>query len=134
MFKVINELSPDYLVVAFDRPEPTFIIRLSVDYKSKRIKQPEELYSQIPIIKELLTAINVPIIELTGYEADDIIGTIVSHTPKNIHSYVVTGDKDAFQLVNDHVSVYWLQRGLQQTVILDREGWKELWVLNQSRW
>ena len=122
LFKVINELSPDYLVVAFDRPEPTFRHELSVDYKSKRIKQPEELYSQIPIIKELLTAINVPIIELTGYEADDIIGTIVSHTPKNIHSYVVTGDKDAFQLVNDHVSVYWLQRGLQQTVILDREG------------
>ncbi|HPD07857.1 DNA polymerase I [Patescibacteria group bacterium] len=126
LFKVINELSPDYLVVAFDRPEPTFRHELSVDYKAKRIKQPEELYSQIPIIKELLTAINVPIIELAGYEADDIIGTIVSHTPKSIHNYIVTGDKDAFQLVNDHVSVYWLQRGLQKTVILDREGVKRI--------
>ncbi len=133
LFKVINELSPDYLVVAFDRPEPTFRHELSIDYKAKRIKQPEELYSQIPIIKELLAAINVPIIELASYEADDIIGTIVNYTPKGVHSYVVTGDKDVFQLVNDHVSVYWLQRGLQKTVILDKEGVEKIMGLKPEQ-
>ncbi len=122
LFKVINELSPDYLVVALDRPEPTFRHKLSVDYKAQRIKQPDELYSQIPIIKELLTAIGVPILEVVGYEADDIIGTVVNQVPDNVFSYIITGDKDSFQLVNDRVNVYWLKQGLQKTVILDRDG------------
>jgi DNA polymerase-1 len=122
LFKVINELEPQYLMVALDRPEPTFRHKLTADYKAKRIKQPDELYSQIPIIKQILAAMEIPVLELAGYEADDIIGTVVSNVPEDIQCYIVTGDKDSFQLVNDKVSVYWLKQGLQKTVILDEGG------------
>ncbi|HNW55468.1 MAG TPA: DNA polymerase I [bacterium] len=121
LFKVINELTPDYLIVALDRPEPTFRHELSVNYKAQRIKQPDELYSQIPIIKELLKQMSVPVLEKAGYEADDIIGTVVTSLPQ-LDNYIITGDKDSFQLVNDSTRVYWLQQGLQKTVILDKAG------------
>lgn len=121
LFKVISELKPDYLIVALDRPEPTFRHHLSAEYKAQRIKQPDELYSQIPIIKQLLTKMEIPVLEKPGYEADDIIGTVVSLLPQ-LDNYIITGDKDSFQLVNDSTRVYWLQQGLQKTVILDKVG------------
>jgi DNA polymerase-1 len=126
LFKVINELQPQYLLVALDRPEPTFRHRLSADYKAQRAKQPDELYSQIPIIKQLLKTMAVPVLELAGYEADDIIGTVVNKVPQGVQAYIVTGDKDSFQLVNNQTSVYWLKQGLQKTVILDQDGVKQV--------
>jgi DNA polymerase-1 len=126
LFKVVSELQPQYLLVALDRPEPTFRHQLSVDYKAQRIKQPDELYSQIPIIKQLLKTMAVPVLELAGYEADDIIGTVVNRVPPSVQCYIVTGDKDSFQLVNEQVSVYWLKQGLQKTVILNQEGVKQV--------
>ncbi len=121
LFKVISELKPDYLIVALDRPEPTFRHQLSVEYKAQRVKQPDELYSQIPIIKQLLEKMAIPVLEKPGYEADDIIGTVVSSLPQ-LDNYIVTGDKDSFQLINESTRVYWLQQGLQKTVILDAAG------------
>ncbi|HQB50951.1 MAG TPA: DNA polymerase I [bacterium] len=121
LFKVISELKPDYLIVALDRPEPTFRHQLSVEYKAQRVKQPDELYSQIPIIKQLLEKMAIPVLEKPGYEADDIIGTVVSSMPQ-LDNYIVTGDKDSFQLINESTRVYWLQQGLQKTIILDAAG------------
>lgn len=126
LFKVIAELQPQYLMVALDRPEPTFRHKLSSEYKAQRIKQPDELYSQIPIIKQLLTVMGIPVLEMAGYEADDIIGTVVKQAPADVYCYIVTGDKDSFQLVDDKTGVYWLKHGLQKTVILDKAGVKEV--------
>lgn len=125
LFKVIAELQPQYLIVALDRPEPTFRHKLAASYKAQRIKQPDELYSQIPIIKQLLAAMDIPTLEMAGYEADDIIGTVVKQVPREIYCYIVTGDKDSFQLVDQQTSVYWLKHGLQKTVILDELGVKQ---------
>lgn len=103
---LINQIHPDYLVVAFDLPEPTFRHLLYEEYKANRPPMPEDLKYQIPLIRQLLESFEIPILELPGYEADDIVGTLTKFLPnKHTEAYVVTTDRDALQLVNDNVSV-----------------------------
>lgn len=106
MFKVQDELKPEYMVVAFDRKGPTKRHEMYKEYKANRKGMPEELAMQMPIIKEILEAMNVKIIEKDGYEGDDIIGTLSRYGEKNgLDVTILSGDRDNFQLATDKITV-----------------------------
>ncbi len=101
-----NMVNPDYTAVSFDLRAPTFRHELYSEYKGTRKGMPDELRPQMPAIKEILNAMNVPIIELETYEADDVLGTVAKNNEANgIFTYILTGDKDSFQLISDKSSV-----------------------------
>ena len=102
---LIEQFQPDYFFVASDHPTPTFRHNLFEDYKAQRPPMPEELRGQIPLIEELVHSLGAPLVQLPGYEADDVIGTITNHTPIDTHCYVITTDRDALQLVDSQVTV-----------------------------
>ncbi len=106
--KIIKEENPKYLAVAFDLKGPTFRHAQYKEYKIHRKPMPEGLVEQMPIIKEVLSAQNIRIFEKEGYEADDVLATIAKKAIKKIHLnvFIVTGDKDALQLVDDNIKVY----------------------------
>jgi DNA polymerase I len=107
LLNILNTESPEYIAVAFDLKGPTFRHEEYKEYKATRIKAPDELYAQIPKIKDLVEAFGIPIFEQEGYEADDILGTLASQAEKkNILTYIVTGDMDALQLVTEKIKVY----------------------------
>ena len=123
--KVIKEIEPEYIAAAFDVKGPTFRDKKFKEYKAKREKAPDELYSQIPKIKEVLSAFNVPVYEKEGFEADDIIGTIAKKVPKlQIHpalqTIILSGDMDHLQLVNETTKVYTFKKGIQDSVLYDK--------------
>jgi len=129
-FKAIKEFQPDFVVAVFDFPAPTFRHKRYKLYKATRKKAPEELYEQIPKIKEILKSFNVQIFEKQGFEADDLIGTISKAAPKKqvlpeIETIILTGDLDALQLVDKNTKVYALRKGLKDTVLYDKEKVKE---------
>ncbi|MFA5020881.1 MAG: PIN domain-containing protein, partial [Patescibacteria group bacterium] len=100
--KTLKDLKPDYLAACFDRKEKTFRHDEYVGYKATRAKAPDELYGQIPLVKEVLAAFGVPVFEKAGYEADDLIGTIAelkSVDRPDIETIILTGDQDCLQLV-----------------------------------
>lgn len=124
LFKIIEEIQPEYLLVAFDAGKITFRHTDYKEYKGKRLKTPSELSSQFPMIRELLDAVHIKYFELEGYEADDIIGTMTLDAEKSqIETIVYTGDKDMFQLASDHVSIYLTRKGITET---DKFGSKEI--------
>ncbi|MDP1629005.1 MAG: DNA polymerase, partial [bacterium] len=126
LMKMFKDLKPDYAAAAFDLPEPTFRHEEYKEYKATRKKAPEELYSQIPKVKEILTAFGIPIYEKAGFEADDVIGTIAFGAGKtNLKTIIVTGDLDTLQLVDDNTVVYTLRKGLSDSIIYDRQAVKE---------
>ncbi len=129
-FKAIKEFHPDFVVATFDFPAPTFRHKKYKPYKATRKKAPQELYEQIPKIKEILEAFNVQVFEKQGFEADDLIGTISKTAPKKqimpeIETIILTGDLDALQLVDKNTKVYALRKGLKDTVLYDKEKVKE---------
>ena len=110
---------PDYLAVAFDVGKPTFRHEKFDAYKVQRKPMPELLVSQIPVVKTLLAAYRIPIFEREGYEAEDVLATIAKRIVRHgVEVYLVTGDKDALQLVNSHVKVYNPHKE-QEAVVLD---------------
>lgn len=103
---IFDKIKPEYVAIAFDLKAPTFRHKMFDEYKGTRKKMPDELAEQMPIIKDVLRAMNIPILELEGYEADDILGTIAKKNTENgIFTYLLTGDKDSFQLISDTTSV-----------------------------
>ncbi|RJR30975.1 DNA polymerase I [Candidatus Parcubacteria bacterium] len=126
LLKVLKELKPDYAAVTFDLPKPTFRHEEYKEYKGKRKKQPDELYLQFPKVKEIVRAFNLQIFEKEGFEADDVIATIVSHPQaKNFKKIIVTGDLDTLQLVSDDVEVFTMHKGLSDTITYDVAGVKK---------
>lgn len=107
LFKYLQDLNPDYLCVAFDLPAPTFRHIKYEGYKAQRKKMPDELAQQMPVLKEILRAMNVLILEKEGFEADDIIGTIsaICET-SDTECLIVTGDRDDLQLATQKVKIY----------------------------
>jgi DNA polymerase I len=104
LLKVIRELKPDQLAVIFDSKGPTFRKEIYPDYKANRAAMPEDLVPQIPYIKRIVQAFNLPGIEMPGYEADDIIATLAKKfSAEGMEVTVVTGDKDLMQIVDDHI-------------------------------
>lgn len=110
LIKMIGDLSPKYILVAFDRKEPTFRHNMYSDYKGTRKPMPEDLRPQIPLLKEVLTAMGISIYDQVGVEADDIIGTLSKRYKGQ--TIIITGDKDSFQLVDETTSVYFTKRGI----------------------
>ena len=106
MFKILEEEQPQYLAVAFDVKAPTFRHERFAEYKGTRKGMPEELHEQVPVTKELLAACGVPILELPGYEADDILGTLARRgEEKGLAVTLVSGDRDLLQLATEGVMV-----------------------------
>ena len=106
MFKILEEEKADHLAVAFDLKEPTFRHQMYEAYKGTRKPMPEELHEQVALMKEVLTAMGVPILTLPGYEADDILGTVAKRSQKEgIEVSVVSGDRDLLQLADEHIKI-----------------------------
>lgn len=104
--KEIGEVKPDCVAVAFDLKAPTFRHKANAAYKANRKGMPEELAQQMPVIKELLGDLGIKIVQCEGYEADDILGTLSKAAADSGNEcYILTGDRDSFQLVSDHVTV-----------------------------
>ena len=98
---------PDYLAVAFDAGKPTFRHQQFKAYKIQRKPMPESLIAQLPVIKQVLAAYRIPAFQQEGYEGEDLLATIAMRTvQRGIETFLVTGDKDALQLVNSHLKVY----------------------------
>ena len=118
--KLLDEEKPDALCVTFDRKAPTFRHLAYEGYKAQRKPMPEELASQMPILKEVLSALNIPMYELDGWEADDLIGTIARRDEgAGWDTVIVTGDKDSLQLVTDHTTVKLVSTRMGRTTTKD---------------
>ena len=123
LLKVLNDLKPEYIAVTFDMPGSTFRHDQYAKYKATRVKADQALYDQIPLVHQVVEAFNFPIFEKKGYEADDVIGSIAVVLQKEpVDVFIVTGDMDTLQLVNDKVKVYTLRKGLNDIVIYDEKG------------
>lgn len=106
MFKILDEEKPDYFAVAFDLKAPTFRHKMYEQYKGTRKPMQEELRQQVPVIKEMLKAMQVPLMMLEGYEADDLLGTVAKKAEADgLEAVVVSGDRDLLQLATDHIMI-----------------------------
>jgi len=123
LLKIIRDENPDYMAVVFDTKAPTFRHKMYDEYKSTRAKMPEELVAQLPRIREATEALNLSSLELEGYEADDIIGALAIEAERNgMEVWVVSGDKDLFQLVTNKTKIYIPQKGALPPEKLDSAG------------
>lgn len=123
LFKELDEIKPDYIAVAFDLKAPTARHKLYEGYKANRKGMPDELASQMPILKNILNVMNITIIEKEGYEADDILGTLsVKGENAGLQVAILTGDRDSFQLATDKVKIYLprTKAGKTETDIYDK--------------
>ena len=120
LFKILNEESPEYIGIVFDAPEKTFRHELFEAYKATREAMPDELVEQLPVMFELVKSLGIPVIVKPGYEADDVIGTLALKASKmGLKVYMVTGDKDLMQLVNEDILMYKPGVGQKETEIID---------------
>ncbi|MCI0513537.1 DNA polymerase I [candidate division KSB1 bacterium] len=123
LLKIIGEERPDYLGVAFDTAQPTFRHQAFEAYKANRPQMPQEMLPQFPRIKEIITAYGIPIIEMPGFEADDVMGTLAKKAElAGWQTYLVTGDKDFMQLVTPQTWIYNLKKANEPPEILDATG------------
>ena len=125
LLKIVEELKPDYIVACYDLPEPTYRHEVYKEYKAGRAKTEDALVEQITRSRDIFTAFGIPMYELAGFEADDMLGTIVEQTKGNPHLRVIiaSGDMDTLQLVEKKkVLVYTLKKGINDTVLYDEDG------------
>lgn len=136
LLKMIADLKPEYIAATFDLPGPTFRHEEYESYKATRVKAPDELYAQIPLVKQVLTAVGIPIFEKEGFEADDVIGTIAqqSRDLPDLQTVIVTGDMDTLQLVHGKkVVVFTLRKGMSDTVTYDEAAVRERYGLSPEQ-
>jgi DNA polymerase-1 len=135
LIKLLDDESPDALAVAWDRREPTFRSEQYADYKANRESAPDLFRSQVPIIKEVLEAMEIPQVSAAGFEADDVIATLVGDgRGLGYDVLVVTGDRDAFQLSSDDVTVLYTKRGISDTVHATPAWIKERYGVGPERY
>ena len=128
LIKILEEEKPDYIAVVFDSSQPTFRHEMHPEYKATREKMPEDMAIQLQKLKEVIEAFNIPILEIPGYEADDVMGTIAKIAEsKGIETYLVTGDKDFLQLVSPMIKIYRPTKGLADIEIVDVDKVKQEW-------
>ena len=121
--KIRTDYEPAYMAVAFDMKSPTFRHEEYKEYKAKRKKMPPELAMQLPLLKEVLGAMNIKMLECEGYEADDIIGTIAKKAEEEgMEPVIITGDKDELQLASDKTKVVITKKGVSEFEIYDRQA------------
>ncbi len=115
-----QDIRPDYVAVAFDLSGPTFRHERFADYKATRLRMPDDLRDQFPKVREVVRALRIPVYELAGYEADDVIGTLTVQAERDgLDTTIVTGDLDMLQLVTDRTRLMTTRSGVQNTVIYD---------------
>ena len=119
LLKLLGDLQPTYMAVAFDKSRKTFRTELYADYKGQRKPTPSELSEQFPLAMKVLGTMGIPTLELDNYEADDIIGTFAVHAPEDVEVIIVTGDRDELQLVDTRTKVYYTKRGISDIQIFD---------------
>lgn len=135
LLKLVDEQKPDYVCAAFDLKAPTFRHKMYKEYKAQRKPMPEDLALQMPIAKDILRAMNIHILEMEGYEADDIIGTVSQICEKNnIECMIATGDKDDLQLASDKTKVILTisKSGVNETIIYDDKAVLEKYHVTPS--
>lgn len=134
LLRLLKEENPTHLAVAFDLAAPTFRHKEYADYKAQREKAPDELREQIPLLKEMLKAMQVEILEIEGFEADDIIGTCCQKSAaEGIDSLIVTGDGDVLQLISEKTRVALVKKGITQFELLDISGLQEKMGLSPAQ-
>jgi DNA polymerase-1 len=132
--KALSQIKPTHVAVVFDMQGPTFRHELDGDYKAHRKPTPDDLVIQTPKVKELLTALNIPIYQKPGYEADDIVGIISRKTPASMQNIILTGDMDLLQLVNKNTVVYRLKTGITDFVLYDAKKMMQDYGLTPDQW
>ena len=126
LVKLLKELAPTQIVIAFDKSRTTFRTALYPEYKGTRDKTPEELIAQIPLLKELAETLGIPFLEMDDYEADDIIGTLATQAAEaGTETIVVTGDRDALQLIRTNLTVLLTKKGISDTRHYDTAAFEE---------
>ncbi|MDP3981958.1 MAG: DNA polymerase [bacterium] len=130
LLKAIKEFQPEYIAVCFDMKAPTLRKQKYVQYKAKRERAADELYNQIPLVKEGLEAMDIPLYEQEGFEADDLIGTVATLAPRlqilpPLATIIVSGDQDVLQLVNKNTKVYMAKQGVQSMALFDEKMVRE---------
>lgn len=126
LVKLLKEIQPDAVIAAFDKGKVTFRHELAESYKAQRPATPDDLRPQFPLIKEVLDALRIQVVEIDGFEADDIIGTLVARAEaEGFHSLIVTGDLDTLQFVSPKTSVLHTKKGISEIVTYDEENVRE---------
>ena len=131
LLKIISDKKPSYLAVAFDLHAPTFRHEMYADYKAGRKPMPEDLVVQVPVLKEVLSLMKIRICELAGYEADDVIGTLARKF--GVQTYIYTGDRDSYQLVDENTSVCYTRKGVSDILELSAENFQSEVGLNPAQ-
>lgn len=134
LLKIVKDMKPDYIAAAFDRPEPTFRHDAYEDYKAQRAAAPDALIPQFDRTKDLMRAFNIPVYEKAGFEADDVLGTLVEEAKKEdnqLRVLIASGDMDTIQLVEgDRVCVFTMRKGIADTVLYNEAASKERFGFN----
>ncbi|MFA5841640.1 MAG: DNA polymerase [Candidatus Paceibacterota bacterium] len=128
LIKIIKDLKPDYIIACYDLPEPTFRHEAYENYKLGRAKAEDDLVHQLNRSRDILTAFSIPMYDKPGFEADDMLGTIVHEMKKNkeVDIVIASGDMDTLQLVDDkRVQVYTLKKGINDTILYDEKAVEE---------
>ncbi|MGH8773649.1 MAG: 5'-3' exonuclease, partial [Jiangellaceae bacterium] len=135
LINVLRDEKPTHMAVAFDVSRRTFRSEMFAEYKANRTKSPSEFGGQVSLVKEVLAALGVPSIEKDGYEADDVIATLTTRAEaEGFDVLICTGDRDAYQLVGDHVTVLYPRRGVSDLVRTTPEVLQEKYGLTPSQY
>jgi DNA polymerase-1 len=135
LWKLIREEQPDYLGIALDPPGPTFRDALYTEYKATRSAMPDDLARQLPYVRRLFEALRTPVLEVPGYEADDVLATLVEHALKipDLEIVIVTGDKDLLQLVGPRVRVLSVLGRTGERIVYDEAKVRERWGVEPAQ-
>ena len=122
LLNLIESDKPDFIVLTFDEHAPTFRHEKHEEYKATRVKAPDELYAQIPRIREMIKHFKIPVFSKEGFEADDMMGTLAKKAEKEgLITHLVTGDVDMLQLINPHTFVVFPHKGYREPMLFDAE-------------
>ncbi len=135
LIKMLGDEKPDGVAVCFDRGRPAFRHERYTEYKANRRETPDAFSEQLPLIREVLQTLRVPIIELEGFEADDLLATLANQAEtEGDEVVIVSGDRDVLQLVRDCVTVMMTRRGISDIVRYDADGVKEKYAVTPDQW
>src|SRR6056297_716822 len=134
LFSLTDEWNPDRMIVTFDKKAPTFRHEEYEEYKANRKEMPEELAPQIPMLQETIKKLKIPMMAKEGYEADDLLGTLSKEAAEEGYKvYIVTGDRDALQLVSENVNVLYTRKGISDLVKFDLDKVMEKYELTPEK-
>ncbi len=134
LLRGIQDLQPEYVAACFDLPGPTFRHEQFAEYKATRTAMPDDLRAQFPKVREVVAALRIPVYEMAGYEADDVIGTITRDLDaRGIDTTVVTGDLDMLQIVTDHTRLMTTRQGVDSTIYYDPAKIRERFELRPDQ-